>query len=533
MGQALTSTPAARVTKLPLVVAAVVMLLVSLAAIRQATVVIDHQRYYYLDDDQMISMRYARNLVDGLGLVWNAGDRVEGYTNLGWVFVMAAVHAVGVPERLTCLAVELINIGLAVVILVFTDRLLRRFASPPGWLRLAALGTLALSIDLIYWAVNGFETTLLTVVFLWALTRALDDADRGECSIVTCLLAGMLPIIRSDAADLTALVVAAGFLLGSRRRPWAVVFAALPLAVHLTFRINYYGDWLPNTYYLKVAGRSGLFWGGLGYLKGFLQAYPTLVVLALAAAVTTGDRRIRILLMTCAFIALRIVLVGADMFFHFRFIAPVVPLLIVFAAAGIAAVGERRTAMVLATALFVSTVMVSGITGRQTLGWAVNNGLVQEQVVAGWLINRNSRPESTVLVAAAGAMGYFSHRTAFDMLGKVDREIGHLQPDPKNPFTGHNHYDIDRSLAHKPVFVVGVVSAALARHARVLYEAAEVRAGYYEVMLITNQTFIDRYLPHPVPEPYLLQHNSVFVRDDSPEVARVASWPVVSVETEP
>ena len=84
----MTSTPAARVTKLPLVVAAVVMLLVSLAAIRQATVVIDHQRYYYLDDDQMISMRYARNLVDGLGLVWNAGDRVEGYTNLGWVCML-------------------------------------------------------------------------------------------------------------------------------------------------------------------------------------------------------------------------------------------------------------------------------------------------------------------------------------------------------------------------------------------------------------------------------------------------------------
>jgi hypothetical protein len=196
-------------------------------------------------------------------------------------------------------------------------------------------------------------------------------------------------------------------------------------------------------------------------------------------------------------------------------------------------VSERRVAMVLATVLFVSTVMVSGITGRQSLGWAVNNGLVQEQVVAGWLINRNSRPESTVLVAAAGAMGYFSHRTAFDMLGKVDREIGHMQPDPKNPFTGHNHYDIDRSLAHKPDFVVGVVSAALAKHARELFEAAQIRAGYYEVMLITNQTFIDRYLPHPVTEPYLMEHNSVFVRDDSPEVARVGSWPVVAIEADP
>jgi hypothetical protein len=38
----------------------------------------------------------------------------------------------------------------------------------------------------LHWAVNGFETTLLTVVFLWALTRALDDADRGECSIGRC-----------------------------------------------------------------------------------------------------------------------------------------------------------------------------------------------------------------------------------------------------------------------------------------------------------------------------------------------------------
>jgi len=77
------------------------------------------------------------------------------------------------------------------------------------------------------------------------------------------------------------------------------------------------------------------------------------------------------------------------------------------------------------------------------------------------------------------------------------------------------------------------VSAALAKHARELFEAAQIRAGYYEVMLITNQTFIDRYLPHPVTEPYLMEHNSVFVRDDSPEVARVGSWPVVAIEADP
>src|SRR5690606_452754 len=32
-------------------------------------------------DDAFISFRYAQNLIDGHGLVFNAGERVEGYTN--------------------------------------------------------------------------------------------------------------------------------------------------------------------------------------------------------------------------------------------------------------------------------------------------------------------------------------------------------------------------------------------------------------------------------------------------------------------
>jgi hypothetical protein len=48
-----------------------------------ASLLIDGVRWFWLDDDQMISMRYARNLAEGNGLVWNLGERVEGYTNFG------------------------------------------------------------------------------------------------------------------------------------------------------------------------------------------------------------------------------------------------------------------------------------------------------------------------------------------------------------------------------------------------------------------------------------------------------------------
>lgn len=42
----------------------------TILAIRQASISIDGVRYFWLDDDQMISMRYARNLAEGHGLVW-------------------------------------------------------------------------------------------------------------------------------------------------------------------------------------------------------------------------------------------------------------------------------------------------------------------------------------------------------------------------------------------------------------------------------------------------------------------------------
>jgi len=43
---------------------------------------IDGKTYYVLFDDAMISMRYARNLANGAGLVWNpGGERVQGFSN--------------------------------------------------------------------------------------------------------------------------------------------------------------------------------------------------------------------------------------------------------------------------------------------------------------------------------------------------------------------------------------------------------------------------------------------------------------------
>jgi len=51
-------------------------------------------------DDAYISFRYARNLAEGLGLVYNEAQRIEGYTNFLWTVVLALVDGVGLDQRI-------------------------------------------------------------------------------------------------------------------------------------------------------------------------------------------------------------------------------------------------------------------------------------------------------------------------------------------------------------------------------------------------------------------------------------------------
>ena len=48
---------------------------------------------WFLCDDAFISFRYARNLLEGHGLVFNPGEYVEGYSNFLWTLELALLWA--------------------------------------------------------------------------------------------------------------------------------------------------------------------------------------------------------------------------------------------------------------------------------------------------------------------------------------------------------------------------------------------------------------------------------------------------------
>ena len=57
-----------------------------------------YRSWHFLYDDAYISFRYARNLIEHGELVWNLGERVEGYTNFLHVLSTSSLMLIGLPH---------------------------------------------------------------------------------------------------------------------------------------------------------------------------------------------------------------------------------------------------------------------------------------------------------------------------------------------------------------------------------------------------------------------------------------------------
>ncbi len=122
----------------------------------------------WLADDSFISFRYAEQLVGGHGLVYNLGERVEGYTNLLWTLLVAAALRLGIPPEMSATA-----LGLAcwlALVGILGWRSWRR-DHHGSFFPLAAMLVLLME-DFQTWATGGLETSLFTLLVVAGLLLA-------------------------------------------------------------------------------------------------------------------------------------------------------------------------------------------------------------------------------------------------------------------------------------------------------------------------------------------------------------------------
>jgi len=217
----------------------------------------------FLCDDAYIHFRYASNLHEGRGIVWNQAPfaPVEGAGFL-WVVVLAAIW--GLTGEAPPEAANPFSIGCGLVqfvLLAFAaDRLRARDGQrSPAIVGVAALLAVVGNRTVLQWWTGGLDTPLANLFGVWwALPPFRGPGERPARWLATWSLAAALgALTRPDGLPAAAATAAVGgFLLLRGRlalRGVALGLGPLLLIVALTiWRKLYYGDWLPNTYYAKV-----------------------------------------------------------------------------------------------------------------------------------------------------------------------------------------------------------------------------------------------------------------------------------------
>ena len=406
-----------------------------IAIVWRSSLIFEGERYFSVGDDAMISMRYARNLVHGYGLVWNPGERpVEGYTNLLWVFVMAAAHALPLPASKTTAVVQVLSVMLLVANLLVT----RRLAEAAGAGAVGSIGAAALTAlyyPFTWWSLSGSELPLLVLAIAIAVTTAVRNVTANRFSSVPYWILGTAILVRLDmcipyagllaglaAFDRSRLTAHAGYGTG---------VLVLCVGIQTAFRLGYYGEWLPNTYYLKMTGYPVLWriaWG-IRDLAGFVW-HRNWMLFALAAVALYRRRP------AAAIVAV----VAAAQFAYVAYVCPAdsrftslaMPLVFILAALGMEMLARAAAAAGSATrrqnAFTVALVAAVAV-------WTLKPDTFAFRSFPGSVRDRNraledlTTPQARVAVAAAGTL-YYLDRPGVDLLGKNDYALARAPSHP-------------------------------------------------------------------------------------------------------
>ena len=231
---------------------------------------------WFLTEDAFISFRYVRNLLEGHGLVFNVGERVEGYSNFLWILELAAIWdwleippEDAAPWLSTAFTVATVA-AMAWWIARLPNLQHRRLVM---WM---SLGLLCSSAAFAVWTSGGgLETRQFTFFIVLAVVLLTTHRNSRRGLLAASVSLALASLTRPDG-PLIAISCFAWYALQSilsPRSPAAaprkagikymiervdrrgIVYLIAPFAVtvgaHFLFRYAYYGEWLPNTYYAK------------------------------------------------------------------------------------------------------------------------------------------------------------------------------------------------------------------------------------------------------------------------------------------
>jgi hypothetical protein len=296
----------------------------------------------WVGDDAYISFRYVKNFVQGHGLVYNPGERVEGYTNFLWVMLLVPFAALGLDLALVSIALTL---ACMCATLALVGVLVRRYARRPERLTVP-IAVIALGLNYVFasYGTSGLETMLGALLVLAAVERV----ERGQAFVGSVLM--ILATMAHPDHAIFFIALGATLLFSADRWKLALRYAAPFVLIYLPYfawRWAYYGDLFPNTYYAKSAN---LFYFQQGFRYLGISGFSTGLWVALPAALVGVVRHrhstmARFTAIATPLFLLYVAKIGGD-FMLGRLLLPILPPLFIMAELGIRALAESRRRIV-------------------------------------------------------------------------------------------------------------------------------------------------------------------------------------------
>ncbi|MFH1877180.1 MAG: hypothetical protein ABH883_00025 [Candidatus Omnitrophota bacterium] len=441
----------------------------------KSSFIVSGQRYFTLFDDAMISMRYARNLAEGLGFVWNPyGARVEGYTNFLWTLYMAFWHLLPAAVSKISFFIQLTGAVFVTASLFLVKRVSDMVSGGKRYAAAAAVFLTAFYLPLDFWALRGMETPVLVFLLLLSITRVFRVVEKKEFDPFLFIIAGTGLLVRMDFALFFAVIFFFVLYSVPERRIQNAVSAVMVFTLisgaHLLFRLFYYGEALPNTYYLKMTGMPVLLrvQRGLWVFNDFAanMSWPVFLTPFIYSLSNLKNRKILFLSALILVQFFYSIYAGGDAWEWWgnlanRYLCVVMPLFFILMVSAVDYVAGRiiKSGKIRVSAFAENSVkaFITGLLLIQIHGGSLSAGFRdlldftgahveddKNMVRLGLMLKGLTYPDARIAVVWGGAIPYFSERAAVDILGYNDtyiargkarvREYGDIYP-------GHNKYD--------------------------------------------------------------------------------------------
>jgi hypothetical protein len=408
-------------------------------------------------DDAYISYRYARNLAEGNGLVFNPEERVEGYSN--FLYVLLSTPLVMLSKENVYFLSCILNICFLLAgFLLFQGYVEQKWGTGDS---ITASVLFALSPVLWVWTASGMETpmVLLLQIGVWLVVDKLSTGYQKRESLIFAALILLSVLSRADGF----LFPVIGIVWLAVKRQYKTVLLSLGILTlvviaYFGWRYGYYGYLWPNTYYVKISGplsqrltsaakqlREVLF------LKGLFAHFVLIIAVFLSGlSKTLRSRDWRFGQIDCGtFFVLGLIAywlyIGGDVFVE-RFLILAIPIGI-FALFRFIRMFKDKLAMI-GFPLVVLLFQFTPVLHDANFDYRTNK--YDHWLTLGKYLGQQ-HAQATLAIDAAGKVPYFSNLYTIDMLGLNELRIGHLSSSFFQ--LAHNKYDPDYVLAKRPEFI--------------------------------------------------------------------------------